>query len=109
MLARSLRTAQRVQGVQGVRSFCAPGGSYLSVAEVTSRVLRVVRQVPQCPTQISETSSFAADLGFDSMIRKALSDALAAEFCLNASAAEKDAFLSPANVIAFVAASPKAR
>mmetsp|Transcript_30920 Transcript_30920/g.52291 ORF Transcript_30920/g.52291 Transcript_30920/m.52291 type:complete len:117 (+) Transcript_30920:53-403(+) len=86
-----------------------PPGAFLPVEEVTDRVLSVVKSMPLCPETVTPDMGFGSDLGFDSMIRKELNDKIATEFCLTIGDDAKATFATPASVISFVSASPKAR
>lgn len=93
------------------RQFSAvPAGSYLSVEEVTTRVLDVAKSMKHCPTNVlSANSHFASDLGFDSLLRMDLNKRLAAEFCVKIEPKLLDTFVSIDAAVNYFSTHPKAR
>jgi len=105
------RAAQRrVLGLAS-RGFATgpPAGSYLSKAEVTERVLDVVKTIRSVPPTVTSDASFSA-LGFDSLIRKELWAKFEDEFCVEVPQKDADAqFVSVEGVVKYFAGHPKAR
>lgn len=89
------------------RAFSAAAG-LLPSAQVSQRVLSVVKTIRCVPPSLSATQKFS-ELGFDSLYRKDLHAKLEAEFRVDV--AEKDAanFHCADDVTKFFAAHPKAR
>lgn len=84
-------------------------GAYLNRNDVTSRVLNVVNETKRVPVSVSLNTTFAGDLGYDSLVRKQLNENLGAEFCVKVPAAASENFITVANVVDFFASHPKAR
>ena len=89
------------------RAFSAAAG-LLPSAQVSSRVLNVVKTIRCVPPSVRATQKFS-ELGFDSLYRKDLHSKLEAEFRVDV--AEKDAasFQSVEDVTKFFSTHPKAR
>ena len=85
-----------------------PAGAYLSVPEVTQRVISVISSVKSAPSKVSAESHFVADLHFDSILRKNLNQDLFAEFCI-AQKKDEEPLLSVPEAVSFFAQHPKAR
>jgi acyl carrier protein len=86
----------------------APAGSFLSKAEVTDRVLRVVKSIRSVPPTIGAEASFAS-LGLDSLVRKELWSKFEDEFCVEVPPKDADTFVSVEGVSKYFASHPKAR
>jgi acyl carrier protein len=82
--------------------------TFLPKAEVTDRVLKVVKSVRSAPPTVGADASFAA-LGFDSLVRKELWTKFEDEFCVEVPAKDAEAFVSVDGVSKYFAAHPKAR
>jgi acyl carrier protein len=86
-----------------------PAGSYLSKAEVTARVLDVVKTIRSVPPTVTSDASFSG-LGFDTLIRKELWAKFEDEFCVEVPQKDADAqFVSVEGVVNYFAGHPKAR
>lgn len=94
---------------RSLSSIEAPPGSFLPLDECTSRVMQALKTVPAMPQEATAGQLFAAELGFDSLMRRELVQKAAAEFCLEIPAADADKFFNGEAIAAYVAASPKAR
>jgi acyl carrier protein len=86
-----------------------PAGSYLSLAEVTERVITITKQIQSCPDNVKVDSYFTRDLDFDSLIRKSLNQSYGDEFRVKVSPKDAESFLSVDDVVKYFASHPKAR
>lgn len=97
------------QQVRRAASSSAPQGSFLTAADVTARVLNVVKTIRSVPPTVSADAKFA-ELGFDSMIRKELWTKFEDEFCVEVPPQDAErAFVSVADVSKYFSSHPKAR
>lgn len=85
-----------------------PAAGYLPRAEVTQRILNVVKSFPSAPTTVSENDHFVADLGFDSILRKGLNEKLMVEFCVS-HVKESPRFLSVPDAVSYFSTHSRAR
>ena len=83
--------------------------SFLAAADVTARVLSVVKTIRSVPPTVSADAKFA-ELGFDSMVRKELWTKFEDEFCVEVPPHDAErVFVSVAEVSKYFSAHPKAR
>jgi NADH dehydrogenase (ubiquinone) 1 alpha/beta subcomplex 1 len=83
-------------------------GAYLNRDLVTNRVIDVVKSMTK-NERVHADTYFSSDLGLDSMLRKELNEALAAEFCVNVPKEKVDNLVSVKSAVDFFATHPKAR
>ena len=93
-----------------MRSFSTvPAAAYLPTAQVTERVINIVKSIRSAPRAVEISHHFVADMGFDSLIRKELSTKLEEEFCVTLAAKDADSLLSVKAAVDYFSAHPKAR
>lgn len=111
MLAvRSLRVqAPRIGRYFASVAVEAPPGSYLPADVVQTRVLKVLKGIKYCPSDITLEHKFTAELEFDSGILKEIHDGLSNEFCIPLTEAERAKFIDGAAAVSFFTKHPKAR
>lgn len=85
-----------------------PSSSFLPATQVCSRVRVVIKDMYSLPN-VRENDHFVADLGLDSLQRKAVLDRLASEFCVTIPSAQADTILSIDSASKFFTEHPKAR
>lgn len=85
-----------------------PAGN-LPKPDVLCRVVSVVASFRNAPKTVPTNAFFAADLGFDSMLRAQLADKLEEEFRVALPSGQIDSFPSIENVVEYYASHPKAR
>ena len=92
------------------RSFSTvPAAAYLPTAQVTERVINIVKTIRSAPRTVEVSHHFVADMGFDSLIRKELATKLEEEFCVALAAKDADSLLSVKAAVDYFSAHPKAR
>ena len=93
-----------------LRSFSTvPAAAYLPTAQVTERIINIVKTVRSAPRTVEISHHFVADMGFDSLIRKELTTKLEEEFCVSLTAKDADSLLSVKAAVDYFSAHPKAR
>lgn len=108
-MLRALQGSGKASLVRKLSTVSIPAGSYLSKAEVTDRVLNVVKTIRSVPPTITADASFST-LGFDSLIRKELLTKFEDEFCVEVPAKDADTlFVSVEGVSKYFSSHPKAR
>lgn len=100
--------ARAAAGAGSRRALSVPAGAFLPKAEVTDRVLRVVKSIRSVPPTLSADASFAG-LGFDSLVRKELWAKFEDEFRVEIPAKDAETFVSVDGVAKYFSAHPKAR
>ena len=90
------------------RGFSSVAAGLLPAANVSSRVLNVVKNIRCVPPSVTAGAKFS-DLGLDSLYRKELNTKLEQEFCVEIAAKDADAFHSVEDVTKYFASHPKAR
>lgn len=80
----------------------------LPSANVSSRVLNVMKNIRCVPETVAATAKFS-DLGLDSLHKKELAGMLEKEFCVEVSANSAANFHSVEDVTKFFSSHPKAR
>jgi NADH dehydrogenase (ubiquinone) 1 alpha/beta subcomplex 1 len=86
------------------------GAGYLDKAEVTDRVVSVVKNFNKVdPAKVSPTSSFGADLGLDSLDTVEVVMAVEEEFAVEIPDAEADKITSVGEAVEYLVTNPNAR
>eukprot|EP01041_Mallomonas_annulata_P005297 gene5297-10591_t len=84
-----------------------PSATYLSAAEVKTRVLDILQSFPSSPKVIGDNAHFVADLGFDSLLRRDVTSKLESEFCVSLSKGAN--IVDVQSAIQYFSTHPKAR
>ena len=83
---------------------------YLDANQVTERVVEVVKKFNKVdPSKVSPTSTFAADLGLDSLDTVEVVMAFEEEFAVEIPDAEGDKISSVAEAVAYLTSNPDAK
>jgi len=92
-----------------LRHFSAPP-AFLDAAEVTDRILAVVKNFDQVdPAKVSPATKFADDLGLDSLDIVEVVMAIEDEFAIEIPDQEADKILSIADAIEYISSHPMAK
>jgi NADH dehydrogenase (ubiquinone) 1 alpha/beta subcomplex 1 len=96
--------------LQEQKRFYAGGAHKLTEAEVTERVLNVVKGFDKVdPNKVSAAAHFANDLGLDSLDAVEVVMALEEEFCIEIPDAEAEKIVSTKDAITYIVTHPQAK
>lgn len=84
--------------------------TFLNPAEVSERIITVVKNFDKCdPAKVSSTSTFVDDLGLDSLDAVEVVMAIEDEFAIEIPDAEADRIASIGDAVEYIAAHPMAK
>ena len=84
--------------------------TFLNPAEVTERIITVVKNFDKCdPAKVKSDSKFADDLGLDSLDSVEVVMAIEDEFAIEIPDAEADRIASIGDAVEYIAAHPMAK
>mmetsp|Transcript_29491 Transcript_29491/g.44059 ORF Transcript_29491/g.44059 Transcript_29491/m.44059 type:complete len:125 (-) Transcript_29491:221-595(-) len=86
------------------------GSTFLNPAEVSERIITVVKNFDKCdPAKVSSDSKFVDDLGLDSLDSVEVVMAIEDEFAIEIPDAEADRIASIGDAVEYIAAHPMAK